>query len=60
VDECTEGLDDCADPQLQCRNTVGGYGCIPRCSADLLFDPQQGACVSKFKIHSHSHTLKQY
>ncbi|CAL1286687.1 unnamed protein product [Larinioides sclopetarius] len=46
VDECTEGLDDCADPQLQCRNTVGGYGCIPRCPADLLFDPQQGTCVS--------------
>ncbi|XP_055933014.1 fibulin-1-like isoform X2 [Argiope bruennichi] len=46
VDECTEGLDDCADPQLQCRNTIGGYGCIPKCPPELLFDPQRGACVN--------------
>ncbi|GFQ75776.1 uncharacterized protein TNCT_259431 [Trichonephila clavata] len=46
VDECIEQLDDCQDPQLECRNTVGGYGCIPRCPSNMVFDTERGTCLS--------------
>ncbi|GFW75851.1 fibulin-1 [Trichonephila clavipes] len=47
VDECIEQLDDCQDPQLECRNTVGGYGCIPRCPSNMVFETERGTCLNR-------------